>query len=322
MAEGRRRPFDVLAAIATGFRSGRSFGTINTPMNSHFAQTFGSSVEADLGCYQYGRHLPKPCIHPLRTPSGVVLSGFEPSDHVWHRGLWFTIKFINGSNFWEENAPFGVQHAAEPRCHFAADGSLEIRHASEWVSDATGPVVSEFRRITAMPANPGDLGTRVLTWESVLTPLVSVTLDRTPFTTWGGYGGLSFRATRELHEVKFTIPDGSEVPQLLGVPQRYIAMHGRLDGGPNRSAAIACFDHPANPRYPVCWYAKSNNGFSFFNAAFLFHEPMTLAKGQSLSFKYQLALRDGPFDHADLERLAGAFEKTPAAKGGPEVDHV
>ncbi len=52
---------------------------------------------------------PKPYFHPLCTPAGHVLTSFEPHDHVWHRGLWFTIKFVNGENFWEENAPFGTQ---------------------------------------------------------------------------------------------------------------------------------------------------------------------------------------------------------------------
>ena len=42
---------------------------------------------------------PKPFFHPLSTPAGHCLSIFEPHDHPWHRGLWFTIKLINGENF-------------------------------------------------------------------------------------------------------------------------------------------------------------------------------------------------------------------------------
>ncbi|HEX9441848.1 MAG TPA: DUF6807 family protein, partial [Roseiflexaceae bacterium] len=42
---------------------------------------------------------PKPYFHPVCTPAGHCLTLFEPHDHVWHRGLWFTIKFINGENF-------------------------------------------------------------------------------------------------------------------------------------------------------------------------------------------------------------------------------
>jgi Methane oxygenase PmoA len=35
---------------------------------------------------------PKPYFHPLLGPAGVPLTIYEPYDHLWHRGLWFTIK--------------------------------------------------------------------------------------------------------------------------------------------------------------------------------------------------------------------------------------
>ena len=55
-------------------------------------------------------NLPKPCFHPLHTAAGRQIAGFQMSDHTWHRGLWFTIKFINKTNFWEEQP--AVRHPA------------------------------------------------------------------------------------------------------------------------------------------------------------------------------------------------------------------
>ncbi|HEV8378205.1 MAG TPA: DUF6807 family protein, partial [Tepidisphaeraceae bacterium] len=63
--------------------------------------------------YVYGGK-PKPFFHPLSTPAGHCLSIFEPHDHPWHRGLWFTIKLINGENFWEENVEHGTQKTLAP----------------------------------------------------------------------------------------------------------------------------------------------------------------------------------------------------------------
>ena len=63
--------------------------------------------------YVYGGKA-KPFIHPLCTPAGHCLTLFEPHDHVWHHGLWFTFKFVNGENFWEEHEPFGIQRTALP----------------------------------------------------------------------------------------------------------------------------------------------------------------------------------------------------------------
>src|SRR2546430_969735 len=68
---------------------------------------------------------PKPFFHPLHTPAGHCLTLFEPHDHVWHRGLWFTIKFINGENFWEESEPFGIQQTIlPPAVTHGIDGSV------------------------------------------------------------------------------------------------------------------------------------------------------------------------------------------------------
>ena len=50
----------------------------------------------------------RPFVHPLRTPAGHVLTVDAPDDHPWHHGLWFTIKFVNGENFWEEYDEYGV----------------------------------------------------------------------------------------------------------------------------------------------------------------------------------------------------------------------
>src|SRR5690606_23188877 len=44
----------------------------------------------------------KSFIHPLRTLEGDVLTVDRPWDHVWHRGLYFAWKLIDGVNYWGE----------------------------------------------------------------------------------------------------------------------------------------------------------------------------------------------------------------------------
>ncbi|MCX6877947.1 MAG: alpha-L-fucosidase [Verrucomicrobia bacterium] len=45
----------------------------------------------------------KPYFHPLATPGGVVVSDLRPPDHLWHRGLWWSWKLINGLNYWDQD---------------------------------------------------------------------------------------------------------------------------------------------------------------------------------------------------------------------------
>lgn len=259
---------------------------------------------AEPTVYRFG-NLPKPCVHPLLTPAGRCLSGFQMSDHVWHRGLWFTIKFINGENFWEERPPFGVQKTlAQPKCDLPAPDHLRVNHSLDWTSDASGALLHEDRTIVF---HPGPADSRLIDWSTRLTADRDLTLDRTPYTTWGGYGGLAFRGTRELHNVSFLLPSGQTVPSLAGEAHDWTVMQGQLDGGADETVSIGIVDHPQNPRSPSPWYNKSGPGWSFMNAAFLFHEPLKLPAGHSLHFRYRVAYRDGHFNHALFAALAADF---------------
>jgi pimeloyl-ACP methyl ester carboxylesterase len=47
----------------------------------------------------------KPYFHPLATPGGVVVSDLRPADHLWHRGLWWSWKLINGLTDHDSSEP-------------------------------------------------------------------------------------------------------------------------------------------------------------------------------------------------------------------------
>jgi hypothetical protein len=262
--------------------------------------------------YRFG-NLPKPGLHPLTTPRGHCLTAFEPSDHIWHRGLWFAIKFINGSNFWEERPPFGIQQSrAEPACRAIGAHKLRIDHSQVWTSDATGPVLNEQRTILFSTAPDGS---RQIDWSTHLFSLADLTLDRTPFTTWGGYGGLYFRAALELHDASFLIPNGQTVPSLSGVSQDWTIMQAFTAApNPNQKVSIAIIDHPTNPRSPTPWYNRSSPDWNSMNPAFLFHEPLKLPKDQSLQFHYRILYRDGLWDTAQFAALAAEFRTTTPPK--------
>lgn len=269
-----------------------------------FKQTWNDSIAASTGAtYRWGG-LPKACIHPLTTAAGHRLTGFEMSDHVWHRGVWFTIKFVNGTNFWEELPPFGVQESVhDPTCTVLDRDHIRMLAYVQWNSEATGVAIDERRQITFAPG--------VIDWSCELRAKQDLTLDRTPYTTWGGYGGLSYRAARELHDVNFLLPNGEAVASLAGQAHDWTVMQAAVDGaGAGQRVSIAMIDHPGNPRSPSPWYNKSGTGFNYMNAAFLFHEPMTVARGESLKFHYRIPYRDGQWSTSEFKQLAEEFRAT------------
>jgi len=237
-------------------------------------------------------HRKRPNVHPLATPSGIVLTRDAPDDHPWHHALWFTIKFVNEENFWEEVAPYGVlRHVDDETVHW-------IRPDRETV------VIVDRRSIVET-----DLGTDdayALDWTITLTPQVDVVLDRTPFTTWGGYGGLALRGRPDWSDTRLLLADGSEHDRMLGVPSAWCDLSGTVDG---TTAGVLLLDGRENPRHPVPWYGSTraatygDEGWSnFVNAAFLWNEPLTVRAGDDLSFAFRIVVHDGEFDVARCAR--------------------
>jgi hypothetical protein len=231
----------------------------------------------------------KPYIHPLRTPAGATLTRVEPEDHPWHRGLWFTIKYVNGENFWEEMPPYGVlRHQDDTTLHW-------IRPDKESIA------IREQRRIEQVDL-ADDAYALDLTFE--LVPEHDTVLDRTEFTTWGGYGGLSFRGQPEWTDTRLMLDDGSEHERVLGTRSTWCDLSGPLGG-------VAFLDAPSNPSHPTPWYASTraatygDEGWSnFLNAAFLWDGPLEVGAGEMLAFRYRVVVHDGIWER---DRIADAY---------------
>lgn len=264
---------------------------------------------------------PKPFIHPLCTPAGSCLTNFEPHDHVWHRGLWFTIKYINNENFWEENRPHGTQRTVGMPAVSHLDQRISLYTDIDWIApDGKTRVFYEQRQISYQPLTDDAFA---MDFVIQLVAQSDLTLERTPFTTWGGYGGLILRGTRNWQQTRHLFPDGSTSERPTGQRHAWCDLSGKLDGGPARSGGFAIFDYPDNPRHPSPWYGGGKD-VNYTNAAFLFHEPMFLDTDQSLSFRYRVLVHDGIWDTLRLQSAYESYVAQAAAEarddGADEAD--
>jgi hypothetical protein len=242
----------------------------------------------------YGDTL-KPHFSSLRTPSGHELALVEPVDHLWHRGLWFAIKFVNGVNFWEERDEFGRQETIGiPEIGHYGD-AVTITAELDWIGPGDDIPVRERRTITFRPGE----GYYTLDWRSEVTARADIELDRTPYTTWGGYGGLSFRGNRTWHIDRYLYPGGSEKPLTPGVRAPWVDLSGSFDGGPDLTGGIAVFDLNDSDPGPTPWYGGGDSSMNFVNAAFLFEGPRSLANGATLDLNYRVVVHDGIWTEDD-----------------------
>jgi hypothetical protein len=243
------------------------------------------------------REAAKPFVHPLRLQSGAVLSCDGPPSYAWHHGLWFAIKYVNGTNFWEEDGEFGTVRARASR----ADGD-EL----DWLHPDGTVVIDERRRLTGL-ALAGDA--YAIDWAIDLTPRVDVTLDREPYNgVWGGYSGLAFRGRPDFTDTKLLLPSGpADAERIEGEPAPWIDLSGTVDGV---TGGVAVLDAPDNPNHPVPWYASTRGLIygdewgNFVNAAFLWDGPVAVGAGSTLSFRYRVIVHDGIWEG---DRLAVEF---------------
>jgi hypothetical protein len=260
----------------------------------------------------------KPFFDPVCAVGGPSLTWARPADHVWHYGIWFSWKYINGVNYWEEKdgkadgttvwEATGIwEHTNSDRAGIIQEISYRPKGASE---DET--VLKEEREITI--SAPAEDGSYYMDWEQVFTACVDVKLDRTPIPGepngqgWGGYAGLSVRFAKGMTETETIATTVGRVKRntdnRLDTTAAAMEQSGLFEGKPYGIAILA---HPSNPRTPGDWYPLEGGDFNFFNAAFLLKSAYTLAKGETFTLRYRVHIHPGRWDAEQLEKVMAEY---------------
>ncbi|MEM6884321.1 MAG: DUF6807 family protein [Verrucomicrobiota bacterium] len=236
----------------------------------------------------------KPYFHPLATAEGVDFTALRPEDHPWHRGMWFSWKYIDGVNYWEENRQTGLSQGhtrliSNTRKVLDAHG-VHIRQVLEYAPDEEDKaVLREQRTIELSP--PDNDGSYTIDWTSRFDALKpEVVLDRTPVPGeeggkgYGGYAGLSIRMNAAMKQGRFINRAGQVGREGHGKASPWVLYQNA------RVGSILFMDHPGNLRHPVPWYIA---GMPYFSPAPLFKEQYILKQAAPLSLRYRVVVSSG-----------------------------
>ena len=221
----------------------------------------------------------KPYMHPLRTPSGLTLTDVRPSDHPWHKGLWFSWKFLNGANCWETPDKCGPGGAG--RCVLKSKeisvAGLDARVTLSLVhGDGEGKALEERRTVDFLP--PDEVGGYALLSEHEFTALRDVTLDRTPpyakpnGAMAGGYAGLTLRLTADAAARFATRKDGKDIVEFV-CPER------------GESVLFHAYEEPKTAKF-YAWPDRR-----MLNLSPVWNGPFALKAGEKLRLRYVVQVK-------------------------------
>ncbi len=275
---------------------------------------------------------PKPYLHPVRTLAGEVITLFRPHDHVWHKGIAWSLPHVGEHNFWGGPTyvpgSFYVQldnngsavHRELTALSVAGDRA-ELGHRLDWVSQQGAAVIDEHRLLTAKLV---DDQTWVLVFDTAMTNVSGAALSIGSPTTKGrpnaGYGGLFWRGPRSFTGGIVQSPSVAGGDELRGVRAEWLGFRGQHDAS-GRFSTVVMVDDSSNPEHPPRWFARTEE-FACLCPAPFFSQELEVPDAATIRFRYAIVVADG--DHGDdsAEQLASHGRSALAAAAPATSDRV
>lgn len=241
---------------------------------------------------------PRPYLHPVRTLGGEVVSIYRPDDHVWHKGIAWSLPHVGPANFW--GGPTFVRDAgyrqlenngAMRHREFTARAADHLAHTLDWVTEQGELWVTEERTLRVSLVDGGwALGFTSAMRNVRGEPIVfgSPTTEGRPN---AGYGGLMWRGPREFSGGKVVLPGKSGGDDLMGSRAPWLAYQS--------SATVVFVDAPSNPGHPTQWFVRTQP-FACACPAPFFSAEVPLPPGETLTLTYAVVIADGTPDPAAL----------------------
>lgn len=240
---------------------------------------------------------PRPYFHPVRTLTGDVVSIYRPHDHVWHRGIAWSLPNVGTQNFW--GGPTFVRNRGYvpldnngTQAHRALSvGGGTVTQELDWLAADGSAMFSEVRGLRLSVVDGGWL----LVFSTAMTNVTDLPVPIGSPATRGrpdaGYGGLTWRGPRSFTDGEVLLPTGAGGDELMGSRAPWLAYRGRHDGH-GRASTLVFVDAPTNPGHPARWFVRATPFACVCPAPFSAAE-VRVEPGETLRLAYAVAVADG-----------------------------
>lgn len=261
----------------------------------------------------------KPYFDPVAPVGGARLTNFKPEDHPWHYGLWFSWKYINGANYWEEDRTSGRSAGQTtwkaPTVQTQPDGRASIAMDVAYTHPTGRVDLTEARQLTI--SAPDADGGYTIDWRSrFVAGAEGAVLDRTPMpgeprgAVNGGYAGLGARLASPPLVMSVVTSEGP-VDQFVNDrarPNAAAAAANFSDAG-KVVGAIAILSDAGNIGEKAPWYIINNDTMRFLDPAILAPAIKTMKPGEEWKLDYRIAIRKSAWTPELLRAALAAWKR-------------
>ncbi|WP_211588839.1 PmoA family protein [Allorhizocola rhizosphaerae] len=257
---------------------------------------------------------PRPYFHPVHTLGGELVTLFRPEDHVWHRGIAWSLPNVGSANFWG-----GVTYVRDQGyVQLPNNGAMRheaflrlspntVAHRLHWVTEQGEVWFRELRRFDVSVFEAA--GVWVLAFATAMTNVSGHEIAIGSPTTEGrdnaGYGGLFWRGPESFVGGRVYLDSRVGRDELMGERAPWM-------GYTNGKATLVFVDAPENQGHPTQWFVRSGM-FACVCPAPFFSKEVRLDDGESLLLRYAVVISDGDpgvDGAADLAALGDATLST------------
>lgn len=243
-------------------------------------------------------------LHPVRTPSGRVITDDYPANHIHHHGFWWawTKTEFEGRtpDFWnmgEGKGRVDFVRLDEKMAGPVFAGSTSRHVFTDLLTDPGKPALHEIWRVR-LYATAATLGVDLIDLDSEQNCATSSKLNLTKYL----YGGLGFRGPGNWNEATNALYlDSNGVTNRLDANYsrvRWYWMGGQVDG---QLAGVAVLGHSSNFRAPQPVRVHPTEPFICWSPSQL--GDWTIKPGETYSSRYRIVPLDGPPDARFIDRL-------------------
>lgn len=261
-------------------------------------------------------------IHPLKSPSGNILTRVNAPDHYHHVGIWNPwTKVKRGdhvTDFWNLYLKQGTVRYAGTNS--LSDGpvyggfSVRQEHIDFQGKKPEELAINEVWDVRAWNSSPAD---GIKAWLVDLTTFLSVEGDSPIiFEAYRYGGGIGIRANEEWTKDNSTVltSEGKTRIDADGTRAKWTDINGSFKD--NGNSGIVFFSHPSNREHPEpmrVWPIDANNGRGdmYFEFCPIRHKDWKLEPGKTYRLKYRMLVYDGKTDSSTAERIWNDFAYPP-----------